>query len=86
MSSRAPFINLTKWLDYVSSQRDTIGLDTCARALAWLDGCDFITPPDIKNVAHDVLRHRLILSFEADAQGITSDQVIDLLLQNVPVP
>ena len=82
----APQGELAKWLDYGSSPRGTIGLDTCARALAWLDGRDFVTPQDIQNVAHDVLRHRLILSFEADAQGITSDQVIDLLLQNVPVP
>ena len=86
MASRAPQGELEKWLDYGSSPRGTIGLDTCARALAWLDGRDFVTPQDIQDVAHDVLRHRLILSFEADAQGITSDQIIDLLLQSIPVP
>ena len=81
MASRSPQGELANWLDYGSSPRGTIGLDTCARALAWLDGRDFVTPQDIQQVAHDVLRHRLILSFEADAQGITTDQVIDLLLQ-----
>jgi MoxR-like ATPase len=86
MASRSPQGELAKWLDYGSSPRGTIGLDTCARALAWLDSRDFVTPQDIQQVAHDVLRHRLLLSFEADAQGITTDQVIDLLLQNVPVP
>ena len=86
MASRSPQGELATWLDYGSSPRGTIGLDTCARALAWFDGRDFVTPQDIQQVAHDVLRHRLILSFEADAQGITTDQVIDLLLQNVPVP
>ena len=86
MASRSPQGELANRLDYGSSPRGTIGLDTCARALAWLDGRDFVTPQDIQQVAHDVLRHRLILSFEADAQGITTDQVIDLLLQNVPVP
>jgi MoxR-like ATPase len=86
MASRSPQGELAQWLDYGSSPRGTIGLDTCARALAWLDGRDFVTPQDIQSVTHDVLRHRLILSFEASAQGITNDQVIDLLLQNVPVP
>lgn len=86
MASRAPEGDLQQWLDYGSSPRGTIGLDICARALAWLDGRDFVTPQDVQSVAHDVLRHRLILSFEANAQGVTNDQVIDLLLQNVPVP
>jgi MoxR-like ATPase len=86
MASRNPHGELQQWLDYGSSPRGTIGIDICARARAWIDGRDFVTPEDIQSVAHDVLRHRLILSFEADAQGISTDQVIDLLVQNVPVP
>jgi MoxR-like ATPase len=52
--------------------------------VAWLDGRDFVTPDDIRAVAHDVLRHRLILSFEAEAAGISANQVIDKLLASVP--
>lgn len=86
MASRHPQGELQQWLEYGSSPRGTIGIDSCARARAWLDGRDFVTPEDIQSVAHDVLRHRLILSFEADAQGVSSDHAIDLLLQNVAVP
>jgi MoxR-like ATPase len=74
---------LNNWLDYGASPRATIALDRCSRANAWLDGRDFVTPDDIRAVAHDILRHRLILSFEAEANGITADHVIDTLLANV---
>ena len=76
--------DLALWLDYGASPRATIALDRCSRALAWLEGRDFVTPDDIRAVAHDVLRHRLILSFEAEAAGITTNQVIDKLLETVP--
>ena len=75
---------LASWLDYGASPRATIALDRCSRAVAWLDGRDFVTPDDIRAVAHDVLRHRLILSFEAEAAGISANQVIDNLLAAVP--
>jgi MoxR-like ATPase len=75
---------LASWLDYGASPRATIALDRCSRAAAWLDGRDFVTPDDIRAVAHDVLRHRLILSFEAEAAGISANQVIDSLLAAVP--
>jgi MoxR-like ATPase len=74
---------LSQWIDYGASPRATIALDRCSRALAWLDGRDFVTPDDIRGVAHDVLRHRLILSFEAEANGISANQVIDRLLKTV---
>ena len=74
---------LSQWIDYGASPRATIALDRCSRALAWLDGRDFVTPDDIRAVAHDVLRHRLILSFEAEANGISANQVIDRLLKTV---
>lgn len=76
--------DLANWLDYGASPRATIALDRCSRAVAWLDGRDFVTPDDICAVAHDVLRHRLILSFEAEAAGISANQVIDNLLAAVP--
>ncbi|WP_308367600.1 MULTISPECIES: MoxR family ATPase [unclassified Microbulbifer] len=75
---------LASWLDFGASPRATIALDRCARALAWLKGRDFVTPDDVMEVAPDVFRHRLLLSFEAEAAGITADQVIRRLLQQVP--
>ena len=75
---------LGSWLDYGASPRATISLDRCARANAWLNGRDYVSPDDVRSVAHDVLRHRLILSFEAEASGVTPDKVIDTLIANVP--
>ena len=75
--------DLANWLDYGASPRATIALDRCSRAMAWPQGRDFVTPDDIRAVAQDVLRHRLILSFEAEASGITANQVIDTLLETV---
>ena len=76
--------DLASWLDYGASPRATIALDSCSRALAWMEGRDFVTPDDIRSITHDVLRHRLILSFEAQAGGISANQVIDSLLSTVP--
>ena len=76
--------DLADWLDFGASPRATIALDRCSRAHAWLNKRDFVTPDDIRAVAHDVLRHRLILSFEAEAGGISANQVIDQLLSTVP--
>ncbi|AMX02659.1 AAA family ATPase [Microbulbifer thermotolerans] len=75
---------LASWLDFGASPRATIALDRCARARAWLAGRDFVTPDDVMDVAPDILRHRLLLSFEAEAAGVTADQVIERLLQQVP--
>ena len=75
---------LASWLEYGASPRATISLDRCARAHAWLNGHDYVSPDDIRAMAHDVLRHRLILSFEAEANGINADQVIDTLISTVP--
>ena len=76
---------LANLLDYGASPRATIALDRCARANAWLRGSDFVTPDDVQAVAHDVLRHRIIVSFEAEANGIDADQVITALISKVPV-
>ena len=71
---------------YGASPRATIALDKCAKINAWLDGRDFVTPEDIHAVIYDVLRHRIILSFEAQAEGITADDIITTLLKLVPLP
>jgi MoxR-like ATPase len=71
---------------YGASPRATLALDRCARAYAWLAGRDFVTPEDVQAIAHDVLRHRLLLTFEAEADGMTANHVIDELLALVAVP
>ena len=76
--------DLKQWLDFGASPRGTIALDRCARAYAWLNGKDFVSPDDVQAVIHDVLRHRLILSFEAEANGFTADKIIDEILSLVP--
>jgi MoxR-like ATPase len=75
--------DLANWLEYGASPRGTIALDLCARANAYLLGKDFVSPDDVQAVVHDVFRHRLIVSFEAEATGIDSDHVIDTLVQRV---
>ena len=77
---------LGSWIEYGASPRATIALDKCARAHAWLQGRDFVAPDDIQAVLHNVLRHRIILSYEAQADGVTKDQVISRILELVAVP
>ncbi|MFT7661643.1 MAG: MoxR-like ATPase, partial [Gammaproteobacteria bacterium] len=74
---------LSNWIEFGASPRGTLALNRTARAHAWLKGQDYVTPEDVQAVAHDVLRHRLILSYEAQAEGITADSFIDRLLTNV---
>ena len=78
--------DLANWSLYGASPRATIALDRCARAHAWLDQRDFVSPDDIQAIAFDVLRHRVILSYEAEADGITPDSFIHELIARVPVP
>ncbi len=78
--------HLSRWIEYGASPRATIALDRCARAHAWLAGRDFVTPEDIQAVAPDVLRHRLILGYEAEADGIDADRFIAELVARVAVP
>src|SRR5690554_1070750 len=77
---------LAQQIAFGGSPRATIALDRCARANAFLQGRDHLLPKDIHSVIHDVLRHRIILTFEAEAEGLTVDQVVDQLLQKVPLP
>ncbi|MEZ8436684.1 AAA family ATPase [Vibrio splendidus] len=76
---------LSQWIGVGSSPRATIALDKCSRAMAWLNGKDFVDPDDVRKVVHGVLRHRLILSYDALAEGVSSDRVIDEILSQVAV-
>ncbi|MBE9568427.1 MAG: MoxR family ATPase [Proteobacteria bacterium] len=78
--------DLENWILYGASPRATIALDRCARAHAWLDQRDFVSPDDIQAIAFDVLRHRVILSYEAEAEGITPDDFIQEIISRVAVP
>jgi len=73
-------------VQYGASPRASLALDRCARAHAWLRGRDYVTPDDIQTLAYDVLRHRVLLGFEAEADGMTSDDLTQRLLELVPVP
>jgi len=88
MATRSPDSydgELAQWLEFGASPRATIALDRCARANAFLHGRDYVSPDDVQAVATDCLKHRLIISFEAEAAGVTSEQVIERLLSIVPV-
>jgi len=77
---------LGRWVAFGASPRATIALDRGARAHAWLAGRDYVSPEDVQAIAHDVLRHRVLLSYEAEADGIDADGFIEELLARVPVP
>ena len=88
MATRTPAkfdAELADWIAYGASPRGSISLDRCARAHAWLAGRDFVSPEDIQAVLFDVLRHRIILSFEAEAAGIDQDRVVQRILDVVAV-
>jgi MoxR-like ATPase len=88
LATRAPASvdpELARWTAFGASPRGTIALDRCARAHAWLDGRDYVSPDDIRTIAFDVLRHRILLTFEAEAEGMTADAIIRRLIAHVPV-
>lgn len=76
---------LALWIDYGASPRASIALDKCSRTHAWLNERDFVSPEDVRAVIHDILRHRISSSYEANAEGITKTQIIDELLKQVAV-
>jgi len=77
---------LSRWCRFGASPRASIALARCARARAWLDGEAFVTPGHIQQVAPEILRHRILLTFEAEAEGISNDQFIARLLEMVAIP
>jgi MoxR-like ATPase len=78
--------DLGKWIEVGASPRGAIGLDRASRVHAWLDERDFVTPDDVRAVIHPVLRHRLLLSYDATADKVGADHVIDRLVEKVAVP
>ena len=76
---------LADWIQYGASPRASLAFDRCARALAWLEGRDYVSPEDVQQLAHEILRHRILLTYQAEADGIAVDTVIDELLARVPV-
>ena len=77
---------LVERIEWGASPRGTIALDRCARARAWLQGRDYVSPEDVHAVAPDVLRHRVLLTYTARAEGIESDDVVAELIRSVPLP
>ncbi|MEE8107011.1 MAG: MoxR family ATPase [Planctomycetota bacterium] len=78
--------DLAPLIEYGASPRASICLALCARAVAFLNGRGYVTPQEVKDVAHDVMRHRVVLTYEAEAEEISPEQVIDRVLSEVPVP
>jgi MoxR-like ATPase len=78
--------DLAPLIDYGASPRASIYLGLGARAMAFLQGRGYVTPQDVKDIAHDVLRHRVILTYEAEAEEMTAEDVIAKILSTVPVP
>ena len=77
---------LKNWVRAGGSPRGTINLGLAARARAFMAGRAFVTPQDVKDMAMDVLRHRILLSYEAEAEGITTDVIVSRILAKVVVP
>ena len=77
---------LARWVQYGASPRATLALDRCARAHAWLHERDYVSPEDIHAIAPDVLRHRVLLSYQAEAEGISPDRFISEILRHIAVP
>ena len=88
MATRQPDLfgdQLGQWIDTGSSPRASIALHRTSRASAWLDGRDYVTPDDVKSVVHSIMRHRLIMTFDALADRVTPDAIIDEIIRQVAV-
>ena len=78
--------DLERWIDVGASPRGSLALDKCSRTHAWLNQRDYVDPEDVRAVVHDCLRHRLMLSYEAQGEGITADRIIDMVIEQVALP
>ena len=76
---------LGSWIQYGASPRASLAFDRCCRVLAWLDARDFVSPEDVQHLAQEVLRHRILLTYQAEADGVSIDDVINELVAKVPV-
>ena len=79
-------LELSEWIEWGGSPRASLALDRCAKAHAWLLERDFVSPEDLQQIAPDVLRHRILLSYTAESRGMDADEVIRRILELVPVP
>jgi MoxR-like ATPase len=77
---------LASLIDIGVSPRASLGLDQCSRVYAWMQGRDFTTPEDVRAVIHDVFRHRITQSYEAQSERISNDEITDMILQLVALP
>jgi MoxR-like ATPase len=77
--------HLKNWIAVGASPRGSLALDKCSRTYAWLQGRDYVTPEDVQAVAHDCLRHRVALGYEAGAEGVNADAVLDEVVKQVAV-
>ena len=77
--------DLKRWIQVGASPRGTIALERVSRAHAWLQEREYVTPDDVRAIIHDCLRHRLMLSYEANAEGITANDVITEIVKQVAV-
>ena len=77
---------LAQWIQYGASPRASLAFNRCSRALAWLDSRDYVSPEDIQQLAHEILRHRVLLTYRGEMDGVDTDRVVDELLLLVPVP
>ena len=78
--------DISRWIEYGASPRASICFVEGTQALALLNSREYVLPEDVKQIAKTILRHRLVLTYQAEAEGITTDDVIDQLLENVPIP
>jgi len=78
--------DLDRWIDVGGSPRASLALDKCSRTHAWLNGRDYVGPEDVRAIASDVFRHRLMLSYEAQGEGVSANQVIDAVIEQVALP
>ena len=89
LATRPPggvLVNLNGYIQNGASPRATINLSLAARAVAFLSGRHFVTPQDVKTIALDVLRHRVMVSYEAEAENVTAEDVVRKILDPLPVP
>jgi len=78
--------DLKRWIEIGASPRASLGLDKCGRTRAWLQGRDYVDPEDVRAIAADVLRHRLTLTYEAQGEGVSADDVVAELIAQVALP
>jgi MoxR-like ATPase len=89
LATRPPIaagLNLNGYIQNGASPRATIALTLAARAMAFLNARHFVTPQDVKSVAMDVLRHRVTVTYEAEAENVTSENIVEKILNTLPVP